>query len=46
LLLNRPDDLQAYGADIFIGDQVLDTLVIGEGGVEDQGVGTVVVPLP
>jgi len=46
LLLNRLDDFQASGADIFIGDQVLDTLVVGEGSVEDHGVGTVVVPLP
>ena len=46
LLLNRVDDFQASGLDIFIGDQVLDTLVVGEGSVEDHGVGTVVVPLP
>ncbi len=46
LVLNRLDDFRASAADIFIGDQVLDTLVLGEGSVEDHGVGTVVVPLP
>jgi len=45
LLLNRLDDFVASGADIFIGAGVQDTLVIGEGSIEDHGVGTVVVPL-
>ena len=46
LALNRLEDFVAAAADIFVGDQVLDTLVIGEGSVEDHGVGTVIVPLP
>lgn len=55
LLLNRLDDFLASAADIFVGAQVLNTLVIGEGlntlvigegSVEDHGTGTVIVPLP
>jgi hypothetical protein len=45
-LLNRLDDFLASAADIFVGEHVLNTLVIGEGSVEDHGVGTVIVPLP
>ncbi|HWC73307.1 MAG TPA: hypothetical protein VG454_05150 [Gemmatimonadales bacterium] len=45
LLRNRLGDFVASGADFLIGAGVQDTLVIGEGSIEDHGVGTVVVPL-
>ena len=45
-VLNRLEGFSAAGADILVGDQVLNTIVIGEGSVEDHGVGTVIVPLP
>jgi len=45
LVLNRLEDFVASAADIFVGDQVVNTLVIGEGSVEDHGLGTLIVPL-
>jgi hypothetical protein len=44
---NRLDDFEATSADIFIGEGVTDTLLLGQKGtVEDHGVGTQIVRLP
>jgi hypothetical protein len=44
-LLNRLDDFEASSADIFIGEAVTDTLLLGQKGtLEDHGLNTVVVP--
>jgi hypothetical protein len=46
-LQNRLDDFEASSADIFIGEGVTDTLLLGqEGTVEDHGLGTQIVRLP
>lgn len=42
-VLNRFDDFEASVADIFVGDGVTNTLIVGKGTVEDHGVGTVIV---
>jgi hypothetical protein len=43
---NRLDDFSASSADMFIGEGVTDTLLLGqEGTIEDHGVNTVIVPL-
>jgi hypothetical protein len=45
-VLNRLDDFEASVADVFVGDGVMNTLIVGQGTVEDHGTGTVIVPLP
>jgi hypothetical protein len=45
-VLNRFDDFEAALADVFVGAGVINTLIAGQGTVEDHGVGTVTVPLP
>jgi hypothetical protein len=45
-VLNRLHKFDASLADVFVGEQVMDTLIVGQGTVEDHGVGTVIVPLP
>jgi hypothetical protein len=44
-VLNRFDDFEASLADVFVGPGVMNTRIIGPGTVEDDGVGTVIVPL-
>jgi hypothetical protein len=44
-VLNRFDDFEASVADIFVGDGVMNTLIVGKGTVEDHGIGTVIVPV-
>ena len=45
LIRNRVDDFEASSADIFIGQGVTDTLLVEqEGTVEDEGVGTQILP--
>ena len=46
LVLNRFDDFEASVADIFVGDLVVNTRIVGPGTIEDHGVGTVVEPVP
>jgi len=46
LVLNRFDDFEALVADIFVGDLVVNTRIVGPGTIEDHGVGTVVEPVP
>jgi hypothetical protein len=43
VVLNRLDDFEPSLADVFVGDGVMNTLIIGPGTVEDHGVGTVIV---
>lgn len=45
-VLNRFDDFEAAVADILVGVGVMNTRVMGQGTVDDQGIGTVMVPLP
>jgi hypothetical protein len=45
-VLNRFDDFEASVADILVGVGVMNTRVMGQGTVDDQGIGTVIVPLP
>jgi hypothetical protein len=45
-VLNRFDDFEASVADILVGVGVMNTRVMGEGTVDDHGIGTVIVPLP
>jgi hypothetical protein len=45
VLLNRVDDFEPTLADIFVADGVTNTLIVGEGTVEDHGIGTVIVPV-
>ena len=45
-VLNRFDDFEASVADVFVGDGVMNTLIVGQGTVDDHGTGTVIVPLP
>jgi hypothetical protein len=44
-VLNRFDDFEASLAEVFVGPGVMNTRIIGPGTVEDDGVGTVIVPL-
>src|SRR5262249_3101078 len=44
-ILNRPDGFEPTLADIFVGDGVPNTLIVGRGTVEDHGIGTVIVPV-
>jgi hypothetical protein len=46
LVLNRFDDFEASVADIFVGDLVMNTRIVGPGTIEDHGVGTIVEPVP
>ena len=46
LVLNRFDDFGASVADIFVGDLVTNTRIVGPGTIEDHGVGTVVERVP
>jgi hypothetical protein len=45
-VLNRFDDFEASVADIRVGVGVMNTRVMGQGTVDDHGIGTVIVPLP
>jgi hypothetical protein len=44
-VLNRFDDFEASVADIHVGVGVMNTRVMGQGTVDDHGIGTVIVPL-
>jgi hypothetical protein len=44
LVLNHFDDFQPSVADIFVGNGVTNTRILGPGTVEDHGVGSVIVP--
>jgi len=44
-ILNRLADFEASFADVFVGPGVMNTLIVGQGTVVDQGVGTHVVPV-
>jgi hypothetical protein len=44
-ILNRLAHFEASFVDVFVGPRVMDTLIVGPGTVDDQGVGTVVVPV-
>jgi hypothetical protein len=46
LVLNRFDDFEASVADVFVGDLVMNTRIVGPGTIEDHGVGTVIEPVP
>jgi hypothetical protein len=46
LVLNRFDDFEASVADIFVGDLVTKTRIVGPGTIEDHGIGTVMEPVP
>lgn len=46
LVLNRFDDFEASVADIFVGDLVTNTRIVGQGTIEDHGVGTIVERVP
>jgi hypothetical protein len=46
LVLNRFDDFEASVADIFAGDLVANTRIVGPGTIEDLGIGTVIEPVP
>jgi hypothetical protein len=46
LVLNRFDGFHAADADIVVGSGVTNTRVVGQGTLDDQGIGTVVVALP
>ena len=46
LVLNRFDDFEASVADVFVGDLVTNTRIVGPGTIEDHGVGTVIEPVP
>jgi hypothetical protein len=46
LVLNRFDDFEPTAADIFVDNGVMNTLIVGDGTVEDHGVGTVIIPEP
>ena len=45
LVLNRFDDFEASVADVFVGNLVTNTRVVGPGTIEDHGVGTIVEPV-
>jgi hypothetical protein len=44
-VLNHLDDFKASLADIFVGGGIMNTFVVGQGTVEDHGIGTVIVPV-
>jgi hypothetical protein len=44
-ILNRLDHFEASFADVVVGPGVMNTLIVGQGTVDDQGVGTQVVPV-
>src|SRR5262245_5041778 len=44
-ILNRLAHFEASFADVFVGVGVMNTLIVGQGTVDDQGVGTDVVPV-
>jgi hypothetical protein len=44
-ILNRVAHFEASFADVFVGQGVMNTLIVGQGTVVDQGVGTDVVPV-
>jgi hypothetical protein len=44
-ILNRLDHFEASFADVSVGAGVMNTLIVGPGTVDDQGVGTQVVPV-
>jgi len=44
-ILNRLTHFEASFADVFVGPGVMNTLIVGQGTVDDQGVGTDVVPV-
>jgi hypothetical protein len=46
LVLNRFDDFEASVADVFVGDLVTNTRIVGPGTIEDHGIGTVIEPVP
>ena len=46
LVLNRFDDFEASVADVFVGDLVTNTRIVGPGKIEDHGIGTVIEPVP
>jgi hypothetical protein len=46
LIVNRFDDFEATVADVFVGDLVMNTRIVGPGTIEDHGVGTVIEPVP
>jgi hypothetical protein len=46
LVLNRFDDFEASVADVFVGDLVTKTRIVGPGTIEDHGIGTVIEPVP
>jgi len=46
LILNRFDGFDASDADIVVGSGVTNTRIVGQGTLDDQGIGTVIVPLP
>ena len=43
---NHFDDFEALVADVFVGPTALNTLIVGEGTVEDLGTGTIIVTRP
>lgn len=44
LVVNRFDDFEPTLADIFVDNGVINTLIVGDGTVEDHGTGTVIIP--
>ena len=44
-VLNRFDDFEPTLADVFVGEGVMNTLIVGQGTVDDHGIGTVIVPV-
>lgn len=44
-VLDHFDDFEASVADVFVGPDVLDTLVVEPGTIADQGTGTVILPV-
>jgi hypothetical protein len=45
-ILNQLADFEASFADVFVGPGAINTLIVGQGTVVDQGEGTQVVPVP
>jgi hypothetical protein len=44
-VLNHLDDFKASLADIYVDGGIMNTLIVGQGTVEDHGIGTVIVPV-
>jgi hypothetical protein len=44
-ILNPLDGFEPTLADIFVGEGVMNTLIVGRGTIEDHGIGTVIVPV-